>query len=1051
MMSCTGGANCECGCCAGIRVQTPQAEVNRAGLPAISYRAGSWATFKESMLARLSSSDYPALTGLKTRDDDDFTIAFLDAAAVVLDILTFYQERLANENYLRTAVQLQSAIELSRLIGYVPTPGIAAACYVAFTLKTAPGQAPAPAAPAITIPQGTQMQSVPGQDQTPQTFETAADIPAKPDWNALPVMNAQPWKPRQGEQSVYLQGTATQLQPGDLVLIVGDERVQSTTDPHWDIRVVSTVTPDQANNRTHVTWSEGLGGGGVGPAQEHPKFYALRQRASLFGYNAISPQMLAKDTLSNIGGRIEPLPAPSPHSGGNGSGYFVGDQVTVDGGAGGVLQVIQVQNATFGPAPVAQLSVFSGGMGYTKSGSLGTTIQDAATFGGAGSGLTVDFTAGPNLLNSSLTDWYFQPPGSTLIDLDATYSKLVVDGWIALIHPDANIARSPAGFIRLYLIKSISTVARSAYSTSAKISRADVDTGNYLNEYYGYTRETIALAQSEELAVIPQPLIYPLYGAVVELQDLRSDLSQATVVAITGPRQKLAALATSDVNSGKVQFVPDDGSTAATLNPGDIVTITDPTPLPANPADWNTAGLLTLIVLDSSGRPGTVQSDLGNFALSPSTSKDPQVSECVRVSVSASTDPFPHTVLTLPLKSSLQNCYDRQLTSVNANVVLANAGQSVGEVLGSGSASTPDQFMTLKQSPLTYIQALTPTGRQSTLQVQVNGVKWTEAPSLYQQPPSAQVFTTLTDSSAKTEVIFGDGVEGATLPTGQNNVQANYRIGSGAAGNVSAGTLTTLIDRPLGVSGVTNPQDATGGQDPQSLNDVRANAPQTVLTLGRAVSITDYQNYAATFAGIAKAYAIWIPAGPSRGVFLTVAGINGADLTGSPTLDNLATSLRSFGNPLIPITVVSFLETLFSFSADVLYDPAYDQPAVTAQIQQTLANTYSFPNRTFGQGVSADEISSTIQGVAGVVAVNVTNLQPGNTSSAGDLAGQGGAFTLSKLNKWLAGKVPTPDRPSSPDRICAYLPVPSLTSQPTPAEILVLDPNPNNVKLGVMS
>ena len=75
---------------------------------AIAYRTGTWATFKESMLARLSSSDYPALAGLKTRDDDDFSIALLDASSVVLDILTFYQERLANESYLRTATQLQS-------------------------------------------------------------------------------------------------------------------------------------------------------------------------------------------------------------------------------------------------------------------------------------------------------------------------------------------------------------------------------------------------------------------------------------------------------------------------------------------------------------------------------------------------------------------------------------------------------------------------------------------------------------------------------------------------------------------------------------------------------------------------------------------------------------------------------------------------------------------------------------------------------------------------------------------------------------------------------
>ena len=102
---------------------TPQGESNLPGLSSIAYRTGTWATFKESMLARLSSADYPALAQLKTRDDDDFSIALLDATSVVLDILTFYQERLANESYLRTATQLRSLTELARLIGYQPAPG----------------------------------------------------------------------------------------------------------------------------------------------------------------------------------------------------------------------------------------------------------------------------------------------------------------------------------------------------------------------------------------------------------------------------------------------------------------------------------------------------------------------------------------------------------------------------------------------------------------------------------------------------------------------------------------------------------------------------------------------------------------------------------------------------------------------------------------------------------------------------------------------------------------------------------------------------------------
>ena len=105
---------------------TPASQDNPSGLSTIAYRAGTWSSFKESMLARLSSSDYPALQPLKTRSDDDFTGALSDASAMMLDVLTFYQERLANEGYLRTAGQLRSLTELSRLIGYQPAPGVSA-------------------------------------------------------------------------------------------------------------------------------------------------------------------------------------------------------------------------------------------------------------------------------------------------------------------------------------------------------------------------------------------------------------------------------------------------------------------------------------------------------------------------------------------------------------------------------------------------------------------------------------------------------------------------------------------------------------------------------------------------------------------------------------------------------------------------------------------------------------------------------------------------------------------------------------------------------------
>ena len=53
---------------------------------------------------------YPALRALTTRDNSDPTIAVLDAFAVMGDVLTFYQERIANEGYLRTATERRSIL-----------------------------------------------------------------------------------------------------------------------------------------------------------------------------------------------------------------------------------------------------------------------------------------------------------------------------------------------------------------------------------------------------------------------------------------------------------------------------------------------------------------------------------------------------------------------------------------------------------------------------------------------------------------------------------------------------------------------------------------------------------------------------------------------------------------------------------------------------------------------------------------------------------------------------------------------------------------------------
>ena len=105
MKQCGCGVNFSCGCCEGVEALTPQPTANRPGLSALRYRAGTHGAFFETMRARLSNfhfedsettKKYP-LAALRTRLVSDPSIALLSAAAVVLDVLTFYQERIAND------------------------------------------------------------------------------------------------------------------------------------------------------------------------------------------------------------------------------------------------------------------------------------------------------------------------------------------------------------------------------------------------------------------------------------------------------------------------------------------------------------------------------------------------------------------------------------------------------------------------------------------------------------------------------------------------------------------------------------------------------------------------------------------------------------------------------------------------------------------------------------------------------------------------------------------------------------------------------------------
>ncbi len=293
-----------CGCCAGIEVVTPEPEANRPGLPALSYRAGTHESFMETMLARLTSLyiDIPAtdgsgkiarirpLSSLTTREPDDSSIALLDAWATVADVLTFYQERIANEGYLRTATERESILELAKLIGYRLRPAVSASVYLAFTVNDGfQGQ----------IPAGTRAQSTPiNSGDKPQFFETSDNLPARDLWNNLKPRLTRPQTITIGtnnpgtdadtRDTIYLQGISANLNVGDaLLFVLGNQAA------HQVLRKVEAVETQPDQNRTAITLEEkpfALGSSTTDRAAEDALLPYIEEAGTIFVDNDLAAE-----------------------------------------------------------------------------------------------------------------------------------------------------------------------------------------------------------------------------------------------------------------------------------------------------------------------------------------------------------------------------------------------------------------------------------------------------------------------------------------------------------------------------------------------------------------------------------------------------------------------------------------------------------------------------------------------------------------------------------------------------------------------------------------
>lgn len=901
----------DCGCCEGVEHETPIDISNVAGASALVYRVGTHSRFKQSMHADLSEA--LALRALKTRRDDDPVVGVLDAWAMVLDVLSFYQERIANEGYLRTATERRSLLELTNSLGYQLRPGLAASTYLAFTMETTPGTARQ-----LSLKRGAKAQSVPEQGQQAQMFETVEDIVTRGEWNELRprLTRSQQFAIGDGKlgyasgssevRYLYAEGASTGVGVGQLLLVVSGSAALARR--VLGVEVLHETTPAGDVARTRIEIEAGIGAVSAAPAEpidtsfDKPVFVPGAPVVP-FTHSAIESQVLAKrwrerdlqiflttnhwnpDELLQFVAKRHGLFASSQ------SLFVLRDRAGFFGSNAPIYGSLQTKDGT--PLYSEDWDVngweiwdaYQGAAAIKKPSGSFSGFQK--TIAGTGIGFGGLKELGP-------PKWSSVNGGTADVYLERSVADVVGGGWTVFTSPGIPEIR---GAYRIEATQEVSLQAfgMAGKATGLKVLNADGSApGKPANLL---VRGTMAYVKSEKLALASLPItdVIPVGTTALTLDVMTLGLQPGQLVILTGEQANAPGVTRSEV-----------------LELEEII---------------HHDGLTTLQFHELSAEEGT------------------------------------------------QYSYVRATVKLNANVARATHGETRYEVLGAGDATQPFQRFPLKQSPLTYVSAPTPSGLASTLEARVNGVSWDEAPSLYGRASEERIFTVRRADDGKSSVQFGDGQAGARLPTGTENVTATYRVGSGLGGMMKAEQISLLLTRPAGLKSVINPVPASGAADPESRDQARQNAPLTVMTLDRIVSRQDFEDYVRAYPGIGKAQAVSLWDGENKIVHITVAGADGNLLPASaPLMKTLIASIAGASAPGCTCRVGSFRPLSFNLAAKLLIDKHFASDEVRKAVIAVVQSAFSFATRAFAESVTKSEVLAVMQKVPGVIAVDLDSL-----------------------------------------------------------------------------
>jgi hypothetical protein len=239
---------------------------------------------------------------------------------------------------------------------------------------------------------------------------------------------------------------------------------------------------------------------------------------------------------------------------------------------------------------------------------------------------------------------------------------------------------------------------------------------------------------------------------------------------------------------------------------------------------------------------------------------------------------------------------------------------------------------------------------------------------------------------------FGDDDRGRQPQEG-SSFEATYRVGNGRAGNVGAEAITRIVSSVTGIDRVRNPLPATGGTDPESIEEVRVRAPEAFRTQERSVTETDYARIGERHPGVQKAAAVLRWTGSWYTAFVTADRAGGLPVD-APFDRDLSRFLDRYRMAGHDVEVDGPVPVALDLALDVCLKPGYFRSHVARSLLEELGSGrlpgsrrgfFHPDNFTFGQPVWLSQVYEAALAVAGVEWVVATRFSRWGRVEAGEL------------------------------------------------------------------